>query len=111
MICPFSCQHCRYTDCPFWDDTRQGCGIALAVNEVLTLLTKGKPVAELTPKEQRILDLMIKGKSNQQISDALNISVSTVKNYVSFILRKLGAKSRLEAVVITLESNPNILQG
>ena len=40
------------------------------------------------------------GRSNQQISDDLGISVATVKTHVSNVLAKLGARSRSHAVAL-----------
>jgi DNA-binding NarL/FixJ family response regulator len=113
MICPRSTIHepCKYTNCPLWNEMRQSCNWATVMNELANLLSKGKPRAQLTPKEQQILQLMTQGYSNQQISDALHIGVSTVKNHVSNILSKLGAKSRVEAVLIKLGSNTTLRRG
>jgi DNA-binding CsgD family transcriptional regulator len=54
--------------------------------------------AELTAREQQVLDLVAEGLSNGQIADRLYISRKTVSVHVSAILRKLGAASRTEAV-------------
>ena len=59
----------------------------------------------LTHRERDILHLMVKGMSNPEIASHLTISRSTVKNHVSNILAKIGASTRTEAVVITLEHN------
>ena len=56
----------------------------------------------LTAREAEILELMAMGKSNQVISDALNISALTVRTHSRNLLGKLGAHSRLEAVAIAL---------
>jgi DNA-binding NarL/FixJ family response regulator len=50
----------------------------------------------LTDKEGRILDLLAQGKSNRQIATAVFLAEGTVKNYVSRIMEKLHARSRLE---------------
>ena len=52
----------------------------------------------LTRREKQILGLMSDGLSNKQISTALKIEVSTVKNHVHNILVKLGVNSRVRAV-------------
>lgn len=54
----------------------------------------------LTEREREVLDAMRAGRSNQQISDALGISVATVKTHVSNVLAKLGARSRSHAVAL-----------
>jgi len=113
LICPFNNNHepCKYINCPFWSEKRQRCNWAIVINQLANILTKNKPMAQLTPKEQQILELMTQGYSNQQISDAIHLNVSTVKNYVSNILSKLGAKNKVEAVIISLEHRETMRQG
>lgn len=53
--------------------------------------------AELTAREQEILELVGQGLTNQQIAERLVIEVGTVKNHVHSILQKLDASSRHEA--------------
>lgn len=59
----------------------------------------------LTPRQLAVLGLLARGKANKQIADELSISDWTVKAHISAILRKLGAQSRLEAVVIARRHN------
>lgn len=54
----------------------------------------------LTERERQVLEGMRAGRSNQQISHDLGISVATVKTHVSNVLAKLGARSRSHAVAI-----------
>lgn len=68
----------------------------------------GKPEPgreELSERELEVLRLMIDGKSNAQIAEALVISLSTVKFHVSSILSKLGVKSRTEAIAHATRHN------
>lgn len=51
-------------------------------------------VAELGPRHLEILELVLSGCSNQEISTATNLSLGTIKNYVSTILLALDVKSR-----------------
>lgn len=51
-------------------------------------------VAELGSRHLEILDLVLFGCSNQEISNATSLSLGTVKNYVSTILLALDVKSR-----------------
>jgi DNA-binding NarL/FixJ family response regulator len=55
------------------------------------------PLANLTPQERRILDLIAEGKTNRQIGEAMFLAEKTVKNYVSNLLGKLGMARRSEA--------------
>jgi len=52
--------------------------------------------ARLTPKEREVFALVLKRRTNAEIAEELYISLYTVKNHVSSILRKLGLKSRRE---------------
>ena len=49
---------------------------------------------ELTPREKDVLKLLVVGRTNPEIMDALHLSLSTVKKDVSAILRKFGIASR-----------------
>lgn len=51
-------------------------------------------IAELGPRHLEILELVLSGCSNQEISQAARLSLGTVKNYVSTILLALDVKSR-----------------
>ncbi len=61
------------------------------------------PFAELTPREREILECIADGYSNKMIARALDITDGTVKLHVKAILRKLGARSRVEAAVAAVE--------
>jgi len=54
--------------------------------------------ADLTPRENEVLQLLAEGVSNQQIAEKLVLSVHTVRNHVQNVITKLGAHSKLEAV-------------
>jgi DNA-binding NarL/FixJ family response regulator len=56
--------------------------------------------ADLTERELEVLRLLGRGASTDEIVDALNISVHTVRNHIRNILTKLNARSRLEAVTV-----------
>jgi DNA-binding NarL/FixJ family response regulator len=51
-------------------------------------------VAELGPRHLQILELILEGCSNQEISKATELTLGTVKNYVSAILLALDVDSR-----------------
>jgi two-component system, NarL family, response regulator LiaR len=56
-----------------------------------------QPLFDLTEREMEVLNLVVQGQSNQQIAEALVISVATVKAHISKILSKLQVSSRAEA--------------
>ena len=55
-------------------------------------------VADLTPREREILQLLADGLSNKEIAEKLFLSEGTVKNYVSATFSKLHARDRAQAV-------------
>ena len=56
-------------------------------------------IAELTPQQRRVLMLLTGGKSNKQIAFELAVTEATVKAHLSQIFRKLGVRSRTQAVI------------
>lgn len=56
------------------------------------------PAAQLSPQELRILALLAAGRTNQQIADALIISLNTVKDHLKHVYHKLDAHTRTQAV-------------
>jgi two-component system, NarL family, response regulator LiaR len=72
----------------------------------LTIKPHNSPIQyNLTEREQHILGLMVDGLTNQEIADKIFVSRSTVKNYVSTILSKLGVQNRIEAVRLAVEQS------
>jgi DNA-binding CsgD family transcriptional regulator len=53
----------------------------------------------LTGREREVLALMARGLDNQGIAGELRIGYATVRGHVRSLMAKLGARSRLEAVV------------
>jgi DNA-binding NarL/FixJ family response regulator len=88
-------------------------GSALDPKIVSTLLSRHRsddPLAQLTPREREVLELMATGSSNQGIADELVITLRAVEKYVSTIFTKLGLPStrsesrRVLAVLLFLRS-------
>jgi NarL family two-component system response regulator LiaR len=62
-----------------------------------------QPLYDLTEREREVLNLVVQGQSNQQIADAMVISVATVKAHISSILSKLQVSSRAEAIAYAIK--------
>jgi two-component system, NarL family, response regulator DevR len=61
---------------------------------------KARELADLSTREQEILDLIADGMTNRQIGERLFLAEKTVKNYVSSLLAKLGLERRTQAAVL-----------
>ncbi len=62
-----------------------------------------QPSSGLTEREREVLSLVVQGRSNQQIADALVVSLATVKAHISSILGKLQVSSRTEAIAFAIK--------
>lgn len=69
----------------------------------------GIPIDRLTSRETEVLRLVAGGYSNREIAQLLHLAEGTVKNHVSNVLVKLGARDRTQAVLRAL--NAGILAG
>jgi LuxR family maltose regulon positive regulatory protein len=56
------------------------------------------PAEVVTERERDVLHLLAQGATNQEIVDALVISLGTVKSHINHIMTKLDARNRTEAV-------------
>jgi DNA-binding CsgD family transcriptional regulator len=52
----------------------------------------------ITPRQNEIIKLIIKGFSTQEIADCLNVSVNTIKNHKQVLFRKVNVKSSVELI-------------
>ena len=80
----------------------------IIVQQVLSWLNEDSPESEtanqrllepLTPRELEVLQLIVTGLDNQEISQKLYIAVPTVKKHINRIFSKLGVDSRAKAIV------------
>jgi DNA-binding NarL/FixJ family response regulator len=71
--------------------------------EIAQRLTSRKLFEELTPREVKVLQLLVKGLANKQIGDMLNITEYTVKDHLKSVFGKLQVVDRTEAVTAAIQ--------
>jgi len=64
----------------------------------------GPPLETLTAREREVLELVARGRSNQELAAELVISPLTVKTHVNRIMTKIGAHDRAQVVIYAYES-------
>ena len=62
------------------------------------------PFERLSEREQEVAGLLLQGKSNKQIAQALNVTTRTIEYHLSSIYKKLGVASRAEALLLLAEN-------
>lgn len=62
-------------------------------------------IAELTPQQNRIMQLICAGKQNKQIAYEMNLAEATVKAHITALLRRLGVNNRTQAAVLVNSTN------
>lgn len=58
----------------------------------------------LTQREREVMDLVVAGKLNKQIADALDISMKTVEAHRARVMDKMGARTLAELVRVVMET-------
>src|SRR3546814_2170727 len=66
--------------------------------------TRALPLDGLTKRERAVLGLLCEGRSNAQIAWQLGVAEKTARNHVSNLFRKLGVRSRAQAIVLAREA-------
>jgi DNA-binding NarL/FixJ family response regulator len=85
-------------------------GMALEMFSASGMKSKGGNASartdlQLTERENQVLTLLVEGKSNSEIADALSVSVHTAKAHVCSILQKLSVHDRVQAAVKAVKEN------
>jgi len=78
------------------------------LRHALRLMTKPSrldPSVKINARELQVLKLAATGMSNKEIALKLDLSLRTVKGYLTDIFSKLGVASRTEAVIVSLRAS------
>jgi two-component system, NarL family, response regulator DevR len=64
------------------------------------VVSRVRKAEALSAQEQRVLALVVEGRTNKEIAAALGLSDKTVKNYLSNVFQKLGISRRAQAAAL-----------
>ena len=76
---------------------------AAAAGEQLQLAAR---LGRLSPRECEVLDMVVAGKMNKTIADAMNISIKTVESHRARVMEKMDAHSLAELVQRVMTARP-----
>jgi len=79
-------------------------GTAIAP-EIQQMLDSSTPIPPLSPRQHEILESVVRGFTNRDISKQLGISAPTVNEHLNALFTKIGASNRAEAVAIALRKH------
>lgn len=80
------------------------CVFPASIIERLNAGAPSAPQGELTEDEIRIMKLLIKGETIEQIAEAIHVSKRSVDNYQKRIYGKLGVKNKVQALEVFIQS-------
>ena len=73
-------------------------------SDVANRTPPSQPVEALTEREEEVVLTVARGRTNPEIADELNISLSTVKTHLAAVMTKLGARNRVEIAMWAYET-------
>lgn len=75
----------------------------LAMSESSRIASPSRPSTPPTPREVEVLRLLTHGLAVTQIATTLSISPVTARNHVSNVMEKLGASTRVQAIILAAQ--------
>lgn len=89
-----------------WVDSR---GMSLAIGALASApnapALNAKGLDKLSKREHQVVELLVQGLSNREISKRMSLSPHTIKNYIFRIFDKMGVSSRMELSFLVLSRN------
>jgi len=79
--------------------TQNFAGRVIAALRDTSLRRIAAEAVKLSIRENQILRLLVRGKTNKEIAASLRISEKTVKHYMTILMQKLHVRNRVEAVI------------
>jgi DNA-binding NarL/FixJ family response regulator len=64
-----------------------------------------QPSEALTDREEQVLLIVARGRTNAEIAGELHLSLSTVKSHIASLMTKLGVRNRVELAIWAYESH------
>lgn len=96
-------------ECPLLVDISRRPAAARAVIDILAM-NRRTPVAgnllpnPLSERDREILNAIIDGKSGREIAEIVGLTDQTVRNYMTALLQKIGARTRSQAAALALRN-------
>ena len=87
----------------FWVPRTVLSGFVDSILSGQTRRLKSDSVANLSRREQEVLDSLLENLSNKEIASKLNIAERTVKFHVSNLLNKFGVRRRADLILLTFQ--------
>ncbi len=96
MECPIELDKTHCQNCNFWRHDK------CAYDKIIKEMKRREMTHPLTKRELELLRYVANGKTYTEIARALGIATQTVKNHMTLIKLKLGAKNKAHATAIAL---------
>jgi DNA-binding NarL/FixJ family response regulator len=103
----FKCIRCVHSG-QVWGSSTELSFVLEALAESPPARAMQRGIAELTKREQEVVDAVAEGMSNREIAARLRLSEHTVKNYLFRIFEKLGVSNRVEVAFYGITRPPAV---
>jgi DNA-binding NarL/FixJ family response regulator len=81
-----------------------GPGIAQRIRDWFAAIPPGEPFPQLSKREREVLALVAEGCSNEDITKRLYMELSTVRNHINRIFKKLEVTNRANAIILARDA-------